>query len=95
MFSMQAMQIWPMSKLIDDFISTHQHQPPVQVSEEIVRAFHTLRAASGSNALAAISDVSATIEKSLEHLQKHDTPLSAQHIEALAQSVALIKGNYW
>ena len=77
---------------IDDFISTHQHQPPVQVSEEIVRAFHTLRAASGSNALAAISDVSATIEKSLEHLQKHDTPLSAQHIEALAQSVALIKG---
>jgi len=77
---------------IDDFISTHQHQPRVQVSEEIVRAFHTLRAASGSNALAAISDVSATIEKSLEHLQQHDTPLNAQHIEALAQSVALIKG---
>ncbi len=77
---------------IDDFISEHQNENHVQVSDEIVRAFHTLRAASGTNALAAISEVSATIEQSLEHLQKHDTSLSAQHIEALTQSVALIRG---
>lgn len=77
---------------INDFITAHQHQPHVPVSDEIVRAFHTLRAASGTNALTAISEVSATIEQSLEHLQKHDTPMNAQHIEALTQSVALIEG---
>ena len=77
---------------VDDFVSEHQNENHVQVSDEIVRAFHTLRAASGTNALAAISEVSATIEQRLEHLQKHDTPLSAQHIEALTQSVALIRG---
>ncbi len=77
---------------IDDFIDANQHQSQVQVSEEIVRAFHTMRAASGSNALVAISEVSATIEQSLEHLQKHDTPMNDQHIEALTQAVTLIKG---
>ncbi len=77
---------------ISDFVNAHQHQPFVEVSDKIVRAFHTLRAASGSSALAAISDVSATIEQSLEQLQQQDTPMSAQHLQALNQSVALIEG---
>ena len=77
---------------INDFVGAHQDQAHIEVSDEIVRAFHTLRAASGSNALAAISDVSATIEQSLEQLQQQDTLMSAQHLQALTQSVELIDG---
>ncbi|AAZ19661.1 putative hybrid two-component sensor and regulatory protein [Psychrobacter arcticus 273-4] len=77
---------------INDFVHHHQNEPHVEVSDEIVRAFHTLRAASGSSALTAISDVSATIEQSLELLQQHDIPMNASHLTALAQSVTLIDG---
>ncbi|MBB3106978.1 chemosensory pili system protein ChpA (sensor histidine kinase/response regulator) [Psychrobacter luti] len=77
---------------VNDFVRRHQDEPYVAVSDEIVRAFHTLRAASGSSALTAISEVSATIEQSLELLQQQDTPMSAQHLKALAQSATLING---
>ncbi|SLJ85580.1 Hpt domain-containing protein [Psychrobacter sp. DAB_AL43B] len=77
---------------INEFVSSHQDESHVAVSDEIVRAFHTLRAASGSSALAAISDVSATIEQSLELLQQQDIPMNAKHLSALAQSVTLING---
>lgn len=77
---------------VNDFVRCHQDEPYVAVRDEIVRAFHTLRAASGSSALAAISEVGATIEQSLELLQQQDTPMSAQHLKALAQSVTLIEG---
>lgn len=77
---------------VNDFVRRHQDKPYVAVSDEIVRAFHTLRAASGSSALTAISEVSATIEQSLELLQQQDTPMSAQHLKALAQSATLING---
>lgn len=77
---------------INDFVRHHQYEPYVEVSDEIVRAFHTLRAASGSSALTAISDVSATIEQSLELLQQQDVPMNASHLTALAQSVTLIDG---
>ena len=77
---------------VNDFVRHHQDEPYVDVSDEIVRAFHTLRAASGSTSLLAISDVSATIEQSLELLQQQDTPMNASHLSALAQSVTLING---
>lgn len=77
---------------VNDFVRRHQDEPYVAVSDEIVRAFHTLRAASGSSALTAISEVSATIEQSLELLQQQDTPMSEQHLKALAQSATLING---
>ena len=77
---------------VDTFVNEHQGQPYVAVSDHIVRAFHTLRAASGSSALAAISEISATIEQSLELLQQQDIPMRAQHLEALTQSVTLING---
>ncbi|WP_367105546.1 Hpt domain-containing protein [uncultured Psychrobacter sp.] len=76
---------------INDFVSTHHGNTHTEVTDEIVRAFHTLRAASGTSTLSAISEVSATIEHSLEQLQKHDTPMNAQHLQALAQSVTLIE----
>src|SRR5690606_24917308 len=77
---------------IKDFVFDHQDEPYVAVSDEIVRAFHTLRAASGASALTAISEVGTTIEQSLELLQQQDTPMNAQHLKALAQSVTLIEG---
>ncbi len=78
---------------IKNFVDAHRGEEQVEVSDEIVRAFHTLRAASGSSALAAISEVSATIEQSLEQLQQHDSSMGAQHLHALSQSVSLIE-NY-
>ena len=78
---------------INDFASTHEGQLQVEVSDKIVRAFHTLRAASGSSALVAISDISAAIEQSLEQLQQQDMMMNAQHLQALTQSTALIE-NY-
>lgn len=81
----------PLLQNINDFVSDNQHQSQIEVSDDIVRAFHTLRAASGSSALTAISDVSATIEQSLEQLQKHDTLMNNQHLQALTQSAALIE----
>ena len=77
---------------IKDFVLDHQDEPYAAVSDEIVRAFHTLRAASGASALTAISEVGTTIEQSLEFLQQQDTPMNAQHVKALAQSVTLIEG---
>ena len=77
---------------INDFVKAHDGDENIEVTDEIVRAFHTLRAASGSSALTSISEISATIEHSLEQLQNHDTPMSAHHLQALAQSVGLIEG---
>lgn len=77
---------------VKDFVFDHQDEPYVAVNDEIVRAFHTLRAASGASTLTAISEVGTTIEQSLELLQQQDTPMNAQHLKALAQSVTLIEG---
>ncbi len=75
---------------ITDFVQANEQQSQVEVSDQIFRDFHTLRAASGSSALLAISEVSATIEQSLEQLQQCDIPMTSQHLQALTQSVALI-----
>ncbi|MGP4716247.1 Hpt domain-containing protein [Psychrobacter sp. T6-6] len=77
---------------IDQFVSDNQDQYRIEITDDIVRAFHTLRGASGSSALAAISEVGATIEHSLELLQQQDIPMNTQHLEALAQSSTLIDG---
>lgn len=77
---------------IDQFVDDHQDELQVEVTDDIVRAFHTLRGASGSNALVAISEVSATIEHSLELLQQQDIAMNAQHLEALAKSSTLMDG---
>lgn len=77
---------------IKDFVSGHSSDDYIEVTDEIVRAFHTLRAASGSSTLTAISDISAIIEHSLEQLQKYDTPMTAKHLQVLAKSLAFIEG---
>ncbi len=75
---------------IDEFVEVNKHSDFVEVSDEIVRAFHTLRAAGGASALAAISEVSAAIEQSLEQLQQQDALMDAQHLQAIAKSIEMI-----
>ena len=78
-------------KTIHQFINDNKERSQIEVSDEIVRAFHTLRAASGSKALVAISEVSAAIEQSLEQLQQQEIMMNAEHLQALTQSTALIE----
>lgn len=78
---------------VKDFVNAHREDSEVEVADEIVRAFHTLRSSSGSSALSAVSQISATIEQSLMQLQQQDILMSAQHLQALCQSVLLIE-NY-
>ncbi|WP_227429092.1 Hpt domain-containing protein [Psychrobacter sp. I-STPA6b] len=76
---------------IESFIVENQGKDSIAVDDEVVRAFHTLRGASGSHSLQAISDVSTTVEHSLDLLQKFDEPMNAKHLQAVKQSVELIK----
>ncbi|WP_201533379.1 Hpt domain-containing protein [Psychrobacter ciconiae] len=76
---------------INDFMVTNQDRSRIEVSDDIVRAFHTLRAASGSSALLAISEVSKMIEQSLEQLQQQDELMDDKHLQAITQSTHLIE----
>ncbi|CAM4014740.1 Hpt domain-containing protein [Psychrobacter arenosus] len=77
---------------IKSFVTAHSHDSEVMVADDIVRAFHTLKGAAGSQCLSTISDISSTIEHSLEQLQNHDAAMGPKHLQALAQSVELIEG---
>lgn len=76
---------------IKSFVTAHSHQSEVMVADDIVRAFHTLRGASGTRSLSTISDISSTIEYSLEQLQNHDAAMGPKHLQALTRSVELIE----
>ncbi len=76
---------------IEGFIANNHDKDTIAIDDDIVRAFHTLRGAAGSPSLKAISDMSATVEHSLEQLQQHDEPMTAGHLQAVGESVVLIK----
>ncbi len=76
--------------VINDFVETHKGQQEIEIDDAIVRAFHTLRGASGSQSLHSISEVSQTVEASLVHLQHNESKMTAQHLQAIAQSAGLI-----
>lgn len=80
-------------QIIKQFIDKHQHHDnqPIEITDELVRAFHTLRGASGSQALLEISDVSGVIEQTLAQLQQQEESLNSGHLSALKQSVKLIE----
>ena len=73
------------------FLQTNQHAESVPVSDKIVRAFHTLRGASGLSALALVGEVGAIIEHGLQSLQQHDAPMGRTHLQALGNAVELIE----
>ena len=76
---------------IRNFVKTHHSASEVMVDDEIVRAFHTLKGASGTQSLTTISKISSAIEHSLEQLQQHDAAMRPQHLQALEQAVELIE----
>ncbi|PNK60996.1 Hpt domain-containing protein [Psychrobacter sp. FDAARGOS_221] len=78
---------------IESQLNDRQQQSMLAVDDGLVRAFHTLRGAASSQQLHAISDISATVEQSLEQLQQHNQPMSDHHVRMIGQSVALI-GHY-
>ncbi len=79
------------------YLKAHQNEDAVVVSDSIVRVFHTLRGASGLPPLLAVSEVGEMIETSLQHLQHHDTKMTAKHLQALTVAVELIENhlNYY
>ncbi len=76
--------------IINNFVKENQDKKEIVISDDVVRAFHTLRGASGSPALHDISEVSRTIETNLVHLQHNESTMTEQHLQAIAQSSALI-----
>ncbi|MCP3896991.1 Hpt domain-containing protein, partial [Moraxella sp.] len=76
---------------VREFLLNHEYSQSVPVNDEIVRAFHTLRSASGLPPLADVGDVGATIEKVLQDLQQHELPMGQTHLQALDNAVELIE----
>lgn len=75
------------------FLQENQHKDSVAVNDKIVRAFHTLRGASGLSSLALVGEVGAVIERGLQSLQQHDAPMKATHLQALGNAVELIEAH--
>lgn len=75
---------------ISQYLAEHQDSADIPVSDDIVRAFHTMRGASALAPLAAVSDVGARIEQALQVLQKNDELMTKNHLKTLAVSVSMI-----
>ncbi len=74
------------------FLDTHEHDETTAVDNSVVRAFHTLRGALGLSPLVSVGEVGEIIERGLQNLQHHDTPMDSRHKQALRNSVTLISG---
>lgn len=75
------------------FLHSNQSKDSVPVNDRIVRAFHTLRGASGLPPLALVAEVGAIIEHGLQNLQQHDAPMKRSHLQALGHAVELIEAH--
>lgn len=78
---------------ISAFVQAHQTDSEIEVDDEIIRAFHTLRGGASAQSLVTISEISCAIERNLAQLQQQDGLMSAQHLKALADSVELIESH--
>lgn len=74
------------------FLNAHEADTQTPVDNNVVRAFHTLRGASGLAPLVAVGEVGAIIERGLQSLQHHDAPMGDKHKQALKNAVAFIDG---
>ncbi|WP_019673468.1 Hpt domain-containing protein [Psychrobacter lutiphocae] len=76
---------------IDAQLDQAQASQQQVVSDELLRAFHTLRGAASSQGLEAINEISAIIEQSLEQLQIQQMSMSDRHRQLIAQSLLIIR----
>ncbi|MCG7412360.1 Hpt domain-containing protein [Moraxella nonliquefaciens] len=77
---------------VTTFLDTHEADAKTPVDNNVVRAFHTLRGASGLTPLVEVGEVGAIIERGLQSLQHHDAPMGNKHKQALKNAVAFIDG---
>lgn len=78
---------------IEDILQQFSTQERAVVSDDLIRAFHTLRGAASSQSSSEISEISAKIEYSLQRLQQQGEQLSASQLQVMSQAIQLIK-NY-
>lgn len=77
---------------VTTFLNAHEADSQTPVDNNVVRAFHTLRGASGLAPLVAVGEVGAIIERGLQSLQHYDAPMGNKHKQALKNAVAFIDG---
>ncbi len=75
------------------FLEENKNAVSVPVNDKIVRVFHTLRGASGLAPLTGVGEVGAIIERVLQDLQQHETPMTQTHLSALHEAVLLIEAH--
>ena len=70
---------------IDNFINTHANQDQVKVTDELVRAFHTLRGGAAIFKLSRVQALSEMLENGLSELLRKEIALNAEQLEILQQ----------
>lgn len=68
---------------IDDFIRFNQDKEQIFVSDELVRAFHTLRGGAALSELPRVLMLSSALEDSLDELLRKEIPLNAKQLQVL------------
>jgi chemosensory pili system protein ChpA (sensor histidine kinase/response regulator) len=68
---------------IEDFINHHQGDSEVYITDEVVRAFHTLRGGAALIDFQAVYALSAALEETLGEMLRKETPLSAFQMSVL------------
>lgn len=71
---------------IDNFIEQHRHETSTYISDELVRAFHTLRGGAALSELPRVYALSAALEESLGELMRKEVPLNAEQLEVLSEA---------
>ncbi len=68
---------------IGQFIQTHRHDEHTYVSDDLVRAFHTLRGGAALSELPRVYALSAALENSLDELLRNEIPLTSEQLYLL------------
>ncbi len=71
---------------IDKFIETNRQQDYIYVSDELVRAFHTLRGGAGLANLPRIYALSTALENNLDELLRQEIPLNNKQLDIVANA---------
>lgn len=73
---------------IDSFINDNRDETSAYISDELIRAFHTLRGGAAVSQLPRVYALSAALEESLGELMRKEVPLSVEQLTLLVQAKA-------
>ncbi|MFW2176922.1 MULTISPECIES: Hpt domain-containing protein [unclassified Moraxella] len=71
---------------INTFIESHNDEDTVNISDELVRSFHTLRGGAGLSELPRIYKLSGAVEESLAELLRKEVPLTQEQMAVLQEA---------